>query len=675
MSTPIEMLKGVGPAMARKFVVLGLHTTNDLMGYLPRRYDDYSHIQFIREIKPGPVTLEVKFTNVTGRYVRRGMHITEALASDATGSVKIVWFNQPYRAGNLKTGEKYFVSGEFGLSRQRFSIMNPTIEQADAMPLHTARIVPIYRETKGLTSIAIRKAVKMAFDAQGMPGETLPAWLVKDQKLMSYGEALYAMHFPSSNKEHTAAIKRLGFEEVFRLTLASLLNKQEFERETALAIPFDVKLAKQFTSNLPFDLTNSQRQVLWQIFQDMERSQPMNRLIEGDVGSGKTVVAAMAAAMAMGEGFQVAYMAPTEILARQHAASLYELFKPLGLSERIGLLVGSLKPAQKKTVHERLKSGDVQFVVGTHALFTEKVAMRQLGLVVIDEQHRFGVEQRKKLQGKAHQMPHVLSMTATPIPRSLALTLYGELDISVIDTMPAGRKLIKTSLVSPNSRAAMFEKVKSELAAGRQVYVVCPVISESDTLPAPSAEKIYANVKKAMPEYKVGLLHGKMKPADKDVVMQAFVAHKLDILVATTVIEVGVNVPNASVMIIEGAERFGLAQMHQLRGRVGRASDQGYCFVVPSGSKAPGSRLRAFVTTTDGFKLSELDLELRGPGAIYGTSQSGELDLRVAKLSDTKLISAARAAAAEFIAKKENLLQYPLLAVHINNIRAITNLN
>ena len=675
MSSSLSSLKGIGPAVAAKFAVLGLRTINDLLGYLPRRYEDYSDVQEIRQMKPGRVTLEVTITNVTARYVRRGLHITEAVASDVTGSVRLVWFNQPFRATSIKQDVTYFLTGEYGLSRQRFSIVSPTIERADSMPIHTARIVPIYRETKGLNSVAIRKAIFGAFEKAGLPNETLPAWLVKKEKLLSYGEALYAMHFPKDAKQHAAAKKRLGFEEVFRLTLASLLNKQEFAQETALSIPFDAKLAKRFVDHLPFKLTNAQRRVLWQVFLDMERSTPMNRLIEGDVGSGKTVVAAMAAAMAMGEGFQVAYMAPTEILARQHATHLYDLFKPLGMERQVGLLVGGLKPAQKKEVQQRLKNGDVRFIIGTHALFTEKVVMQKLGLVIVDEQHRFGVEQRKKLQGKAHRMPHVLSMTATPIPRSLALTLYGELDISVIAAMPLGRKPILTKLVSPNSRAKMYEHVKEELAAGRQVYVVCPVITESDSLPAPSAEKVYENVRKALPEYGVGLLHGKLKPEEKDKVMQSFAKNTTQILVATTVIEVGVNVPNASVMIIEGAERFGLAQMHQLRGRVGRSSDQGYCYVIPSGSKAPSSRLRAFASTNDGFKLSELDLELRGPGAIYGTSQSGELDLRVAKLSDTKLIASARDAAAAFLAKGEDLVQYPQLAAHVSNIRAITNLN
>ena len=675
MEARIEQLKGIGPAAAKKFAVLGIRTLADLQDYLPRRYDDYSSVQTVRSIKPGAVTLKVTFSNVTGRYVRRGMHITEALASDETGSVRIVWFNQPYRLTGIKAGEAYYISGEYGLSRQRFCIVNPVTELASNMPLHTARIVPVYRETKGITSTLIRKAVFQAFALQGLPSETLPAWLVQDYKLMPYGQAVYAMHFPRSARELAEARRRLGFEEIFVLALASLLNKQEFAQESAMQIPFEASLARDFVGHLPFQLTDAQRKVLWRIFQDMERSQPMNRLIEGDVGSGKTVVAAMAAVMAMKEGFQVAYMAPTEILARQHAKTLYELLEPLGLSHKIGLLIGGLKPAQKKSAQTHIATGDIQFIIGTHALFTENVSMKKLGLVIVDEQHRFGVDQRKKLQGKARTMPHVLSMTATPIPRSLALTLYGELDISLITTLPQGRKPIKTQIISPNSRAALYTKVTHELEQGRQCFVVCPLITENESLGAPSAEKTYERMKKEFKKYKVGLRHGKLKPEEKDSIMRQFADHTLDILVATTVIEVGVNVPNASVMIIEGADRFGLAQMHQLRGRVGRSSEQGYCYVVPSDSKAPSARLRAFAATNDGFKLAELDLELRGPGAIYGTMQSGALDLRVAKLSDTKLIAAARSAAEACMARGDNLLQYPQLGARVQAIRAITNLN
>jgi ATP-dependent DNA helicase RecG len=676
MSERLESIKGVGPQLVRKFALLGIHSVQDLIAYLPRAYNDFSVVTQIANIKPGVVTVEAKLKSVTGRYVRRGLHITEAVATDASGSVRIVWFNQPFRATTLKDTETYYVSGEFGLSRQRMTLMNPTTELVSALPVHTARIVPIYRETKGLSSSMIRKTVHTAFMQGVRLAESLPTWLIDGHHLIDRHKALYSMHFPENGAALARAKRRLGFEEVFYLTLASLMNKQEFAKEHALKIPFDSTFAKDFVSKLPFSLTDDQRKVLWRIFQDMESSVPMNRLVEGDVGSGKTVVAAMAACMAMKAGLQVAYMAPTELLARQHAESLYAVLEPLGMGSKVGLLIGALKPSQKKIIHTQVKTGTIQFIVGTHALFSDSVVMHNLGLVVVDEQHRFGVEQRKKLQSKAHVMPHVLSMTATPIPRSLALTLYGELDISVIEALPAGRKITKTVIASPNSRSSMYEKVKSELDAGRQAFVVCPLITDSEDIKSPSAEKMFATLsKKELKDYRVGLLHGKMKPEEKDVVMQKFIKHEVDVLVATTVIEVGVNVPNATVMIIEGADRFGLAQMHQLRGRVGRSEHQAYCYIVPSDSRAPSSRLRALATTYDGFKLSELDLELRGPGAIYGTMQSGALDLRVAKLSDTKLVSEARDAAAEFLAKGENLLHYPVVNKHVQKIRTITNLN
>jgi ATP-dependent DNA helicase RecG len=446
--------------------------------------------------------------------------------------------------------------------------------------------------------------------------------------------------------------------------------------EQAPAVPFDEKVARDFVAHMPFKLTDAQRKVVWQVFQDMQKTQPMNRLVEGDVGSGKTVVAAMAAVMVLQQGHQVALMAPTELLARQHAGTLQKLLTPLGFGHQVGLLVGGMTAAQKRLAHEHIHSGDIRFMVGTQALIQDKVDMHALELVVIDEQHRFGVDQRKALQAKAGHMPHVLSLTATPIPRSLALTLYGELDISVLDVKPPGRSPIITQIVSPNSREQLYADLDTQLAAGRQMFVVCPLISENSEITALSAEEMYELLrKKHFKHRRVGLLHGKMKPAEKNAVMQQFVDHELDILVSTTVIEVGVDVPNASIMLIEGAERFGLAQIHQLRGRVGRGEHQGYCYLMMSDSKAPNRRLRALESSSDGFRLAELDLELRGPGAIYGTMQHGELDLRIAKLTDTKLIAEARKAAQEFIDKREDLLQYTYLYTQVSRLRAVTNLN
>lgn len=676
LESPLTEVKGVGPALAKKLAGLGLHTIGDLIDYLPRKYDDYSRMTPIAQLRPGKVTIEAMITTAKGRYVRRGMHITEAIASDASASARLIWFNQPYREGSIKKSEVYFISGNYELSRQRFSIMNPTIELANDFPVSTARIVPVYKETKGLASRQLRSVLAQLVPMMRALPETLPAWLIKDHRLLSRDEAVVALHFPENTEQLEAARRRFGFEEVFRLTLASLLNKQENARETSLEIPFKERLAKDFVASLPFKLTDAQRKVIWQSYLDLQKPQPMNRLIEGDVGSGKTVVAAMAALMALEQNYQVALMAPTELLARQHADTIHTLLEPLGLQREVTLLVGSLSAAQKKEAHQVIADGKARFIIGTQALIQEQVDMHKLAFVVIDEQHRFGVDQRKTLMGKAGHMPHVMSLTATPIPRSLALTLYGELDVSVLDTKPPGRKPIITRIVAPTGKTQLYGKIKDELKAGRQMFVVAPLISDSETVAANSAEKIYEELsRKDFRQFRVGLLHGRMKPDEKAVAMERFVKHELDILVSTTVIEVGVDVPNATIMLIEGPERFGLAQIHQLRGRVGRGGHQGYCYLLMSDSSAPSRRLRALEASQDGFKLAELDLEIRGPGAIYGTMQHGQLDLRIAKLTDTKLIAEARAAAQEFLDRGENLLKYKELMAEVEKLRAVTNLN
>lgn len=676
LDSSVMEIKGVGAEVAKKFAVLGIKTVEQLIDYFPRRYDDYSDVLPIQRIKPGMVTIKATIKQASGRYVNRGMHVTEAIASDETGSVRLVWFNQPYRAAALKSEQEYYISGDFGLRRQRLTIQNPSAELVSSFPVNTARIVPIYRETKGFKSLTIRKALREVMPLIRSLPETLPDWLVHEERLLTRAEAIEQIHFPESAQKLVEAQRRLGFEEVFALTLAALMNKYELLQETALQIPFNQKLAKEFVSHLPFTLTDDQKRVVWQIYQDIEKSTPMNRLVEGDVGSGKTVVATMAALMAINQEFQVAFMAPTELLARQHAETIYNLLKPLSMEQQVGLLVGGLKPAQKKAAHEQISKGEMRFIIGTHALIQEKVDMHKLGLVVIDEQHRFGVEQRKAMEAKTGHAVHVLSMTATPIPRSLALTLYGELDVSVIGTKPANRKVIKTDIVPLVGREKLYKNIDSELEAGRQVFVVCPLISESDLMPAKSAEQVYEELsKKVFKQRRVGLLHGKMKPPDKDEVMRRFVNHELDVLVSTTVIEVGVDVPNATVMVLENAERFGLAQIHQLRGRVGRSSHQGYCYLILGDNQTASPRLRAIKTSSDGFKLAEYDLQLRGPGAIYGTMQHGQLDLRIAKLTDVKLIAAARGRAQEFIDKQEDLLEYKQLYARVKKNRAVTNLN
>lgn len=675
-ATPINEIKGVGENVASKLHILGIRTKEDLIWNFPRQYVDYSEIIPIAKLRPGQVSIKATIKQAKGRYVRRGMHITEAIASDETDSVRLVWFNQPYRANALKSDQEYFISGTYELSHRQFAIMNPSAELATNFPVNTARIVPTYRETKGLKSSTIRKlAAGLLKDIEDID-EGLPGSVVKQQDLIPRAKALRLIHFPSSIEDISKAKKRLAFEEVFGLVLTALINKQENMKSKALPIPFKEDLAKEFVSKLPYKLTNAQRKVIWQIYQDMQKDIPANRLVEGDVGSGKTVVAAMASVMALAQNYQVALMAPTEILARQHAESLNGMLKPLGMSDKIVLLLGSMKSGQKKNAHKSIKSGKAGLLIGTHALISEKVDMKNLGLAIIDEQHRFGVEQRKLLLKKAGHIPHLISMTATPIPRSLALTVYGELDVSVIDEMPPGRKPVITKLASPNSKKQLYAKIDKELEAGRQMFVVCPLISESDKLNFLSAEEVYKDLStKVFKHRKVGLIHGKLKNEQKEQIMSDFSAGELDILVSTTVIEVGVNVPNATIMLIEGVERFGLAQIHQLRGRIGRGEYQGYCYLMMGDSKAPSKRLRALEQINDGFKLAELDLELRGPGAVYGLAQHGELDLRLANISDTKLIASARASAQEFLDKGEKLSDYPWLAQEVHKNRLITTLN
>lgn len=676
LKTLVADLSGVGPELGKKLHSLGITSVWDLIDYLPRRYNDFSHIEQIAHIRPGEVTVKAVIKQARGRYARRGMHVTEAAASDASGSVRLIWFNQPYRAASLKPNQEYFISGEFKFSHQRLSIMNPAIELASDLPLHTARIVPVYRETKGINSSQLRKLVMQTLPVIEDLEETLPLWLLDAEKLIPRGLAYKSLHFPSDSNHLAQARHRFAFEEVFTLTLAALMNKYEQESFAAPEIVFDEKLAKDFVKHLPFRLTDGQRAAVWQIYKDIAQQRPMNRLLEGDVGSGKTVVGTMAALMVMCRNLQVAFMAPTELLARQHAETVYELLRPLGMSDKVGLLIGSVGAAKKERIRKDVKEGRVGIIVGTHALIQEQVDMHNLGLVIIDEQHRFGVEQRKKLLQKAGHGVHVLTMTATPIPRSLALTLYGELETSILSTKPAGRLPVITKVVPLSSRTTLYKNIDQQLKNGRQMFVVCPVIYEQNMLKATSAEETYKVLSNGPFRHRrIGLLHGKMKADEKDRLMQQFVAGKLDILVSTTVIEVGVDVPNATVMLIESAERFGLAQLHQLRGRVGRSRHQGYCYAMMSESKEPPPRMRAFAQSDDGFKLAELDLELRGPGAIYGTEQHGPLDLRVARLTDIKLIHAARARAQEYIDRNEKLVQYKNLSKHVNSLRAVTNLN
>jgi ATP-dependent DNA helicase RecG len=675
IDAPIEAVKGIGDKLGQKYRELGIQTVIDLLEYYPRKYSDYSQVVPIHQLRPGVQTIQAEIKQVAGRYVRGGLHITEAVASDNTGSVKLVWFNQPYRATSMKVHEPYFISGNFELKRGRLSFMSPTLELVSALPIHTARIVPVYRESKGLRSPQIRKAIRQALNAAMIVPETVPEIVADEHNLISRKAALELKHFPQTLNDVLRADRRLAFEELFFLILASLSNKRDITATSSPKIPFAAEKAQEFVKHLPFTLTDSQKKATWQIYKDMDSTRPMNRLLEGDVGSGKTVVAAMAALMAIVAGKQVALMAPTELLAQQHAKGLHDLFKPLGLANTITLLTGSMKPAEKLRVHKAIKAGQAQFVVGTHALIQESVDWSSLDLVVVDEQHRFGVKQRKALLAKAGHAPHMLSMTATPIPRSLALTVFGELEISLLNEKPKNRLPIETELVHPNNRQKVYDVLKRKLAVGEQIYVVCPLIEESQSLQLASAEKVFEQTKDKFKNARVGLLHGRLKPDEKDTVMRQFSGGELDVLVATTVIEVGVDVPNATTMLIEGPERFGLAQLHQLRGRVGRSHQQGHCFLMLSDTSEPSPRLRAIASTQDGFKLAELDLELRGAGALYGNFQHGALDLRIADFTDVKLIQEVRAAATKFIENPANLVQYPYIRKRIEQLQALVHLN
>ena len=676
LSDPLQMVKGVGPKNGEVLKSAGLNTVHDLIDYWPRRYDDFSHVATIRTMKPGLVTVKGIFGAIRSRRSRRGLHKTEAILSDDSGSMQVIWFNQPYRTGGTKVGQEYYVSGEYALKAGKLGMVNPRIELASDLSDGSANILAIYKESKVLSSLLIRKITSQLKSTFGLLKETLPQWLIDEAGLMARSEAIRALHMPSSSDELTIARERLGFEEVFQMQLAGALAKKELLAEHSPVVEFHEQTAKDFVAHLPFKLTADQKRTVWQIYKDLSQDTPMNRLVEGDVGSGKTIVATMASIMAMRAGYQVLFMAPTEILARQHANSLSKLLAHTEWADQIGLLVGSLSPKQKSGLHARIASGECRIAIGTNALVQDKVVTDNVGLVIIDEQHRFGVDQRTKLRTKAGFFPHVLCMTATPIPRTLALTLYGELDVTQLKTMPEGRTPIDTDVVLPSAKAGLYKIIDEKIAEGRQAFVVCPLIEENAELGFTSAEELYNTLSsKTFKHRRVGLLHGGLKADEKERIMAEFKAGDIDLLVATTVIEVGVDVPNASIMVVESAERFGLAQIHQLRGRVGRGEHKGYCYLVPSDDQNISKRLRVLCYVSDGFRLSEIDLELRGPGAIYGMRQSGALDLRIAELTDEVLISRAKKAAEEFVNRGENVLKYPVLADRVQHFRSISKLN
>ena len=679
LAAPLSEIKGVGPKSFGSFEAAGYRTAEDLINFLPRRYDDYSEVTRIIDLVPGKVAIRATVESVQTRRVKRNMAITTAVLVDKTSKVKAVWFNQPYRETQLRTGATFLFSGDFGMKYNSYQITSPSVEQVDDADQPDANdtshaLVPIYRRVKDVTPKLVRQTVEHLKPLIQFMPETLPETTINDQGLVSRSKALQMLHFPTKQEDIQQGRKRLAFEELFEMLLAAEMNKRENMKLDGWLIPFDQPTVKTFVDSLPFPLTNAQRRVAWQVLQDFEKSTPMNRLLQGDVGSGKTVVAGLVARQAAQSGLQTALLAPTEILASQHAKTLADLLEPQGVS--VALLTGSVKPAARKGLLDALANGEIDIIIGTHALLQDSVSFHKLGLVIIDEQHRFGVKQRQALMDKSPKMPHLLSMTATPIPRSLALTLYGELDISILDELPAGRQPITTKLWSPASTPAMYELVDREISSGRQVYIICPLIDDSDSSDKKSVEAEYRRLRNSVfGARNIGLLHGKMKPDEKQEVMQQFSEGKINILVSTTVVEVGVDVPNATVIIIENADNFGLSQLHQLRGRVGRGQHKSYCHLVLSTHDKPSKRLLEIEKSQDGFHLAEVDLELRGPGEVYGRAQHGALNLQIATLADTKLIAQAKQAAAKFIDSGEDISEYKHLASAVSRYQRLTTLN
>lgn len=676
-STSLQHIKGVGPKSAEQFAAAGLRTVGDLITFLPRKHEDFTEVVNIADIRPGKMTIKARCEKIATRPVRRGLKVTTATLVDETGKLQAVWFNQPYRTTQLAGDDEFYFSGEFEFNYNRYQLTNPSAEKTSDMQAETVqtdRLLPIYPAIKGLKGQLVRKILMELKPLMTMLPETLPPDIIKKEKLVSYGEALVGMHFPKVIEDVKRARERLAFEELFQLLLASQYNRQENAKLEGWHIPFDLPAVKEFVAKLPFELTNAQRRAAWEIIQNFEQQTPMNRLLQGDVGSGKTVVAGLAALSAARAGFQTAVMAPTEILASQHAETLSRLLEPFGV--KVGLATGSVKGKTRQTLYEQIAAGGVDVVVGTHALIQDSLAFHRLGFVVVDEQHRFGVEQRQRLLAKSANMPHLLAMTATPIPRSLALTVYGELDVSILNERPKGRKAIMTKIWSPNSMRQLYDLVDEQLAAGRQAYVICSLIDENPDNDVKSVEAEYKRLQGLhLKHRRIGLLHGKLKAEEKDAVMTAFANGELDILVSTTVVEVGVDVPNATVMVIENADRFGLSQLHQLRGRVGRSDHQSYCYLIMSDSSKPSQRLREIEKSNDGFYLAEVDLRLRGPGEIYGRAQHGALNLQIATLADTELIARAQKAARSFVESDQNLLQYKQLADQVEKYQRLTTLN
>ena len=649
LSDPVTILKGVGPSKAKQFAALNIFTLEDLICHFPRGYEDRTRLTTIDKLevdKPACFRAMVMSSPQTHK-IRKGLDITKVRVADHTARLNLTFFNQKFTTDRLQYGREYIFYGTLTGDYMGYGMTSPVFEELDSQPILTRRVLPIYPLTAGLSNASVLKAVQQALSVCPVPAEVLPESVRREYGILPAERAYYAIHQPTSMEEAELAKRRLIFEEFF--VFSAGLSLMRAARAGKKLPPYKHTDLSSFYGALPFTLTGAQQRAIEEIVSDLKRGTPMNRLVQGDVGSGKTMVAAAAGYLAVKNGKQAALMAPTEILAEQHYRSLSQLLTPLGV--RVSLLTGSLTPKTKKETREAIAAGETDLVVGTHALVSESTVFKDLGLVIADEQHRFGVGQRSALSGKGAD-PHLLVMSATPIPRTLALLMYGDLEVSILDELPPGRQQTDTFLVGESYRARINAFIRKQVAEGHQCYVVCPAVEENGDLDI-TAATVWAETlqKTVFPDLRVALLHGQMKGAEKDTVMGSFARQEADVLVATTVIEVGVDVPNATLMVIEDADRFGLSQLHQLRGRVGRGSAKSYCNLVSHSKNAEtNGRLKALCSTTDGFKIAEEDLKLRGPGDFFGARQSGLPVFRVASLScDLQTLKQAQQASAQWI--------------------------
>lgn len=702
ISLPIEQLKSVGPRNLPRLTKLGIKTIKDLLWHFPARYEDYSRVIPISEIEPGQkVNIQGEVIKISNRMIfPRRMSITNALVGDETGAVKVVWFNQPFIANSLREGTLVSLAGKANLDKHGLHLSSPTYEKIQDIEFkkhnltHTGGLIPVYPETEGVTSKYLRFLIKPLLKDLEIQ-DPLPKELIKKHNLPSLGEAINKIHYPLNNQEAEIAKERLAFDDLLLFQLKALLERRKLNQLKSVKIKFDQNLIQNFISRLPFELTKDQKISAWEIFKDLEKTYPMNRLMEGDVGSGKTVVALMGAVQVAKAGYQSVFMAPTEVLANQHFKTMSELLGDNFLN--IGLLTGSdakfnNKIITKAELKNKISKGEVDIIIGTHAVIQKGVNFKNLAFVVLDEQHRFGVAQRAALVKNKEIVPHLLSMTATPIPRTLALTIYGDLDISIIKEKPKNRQKIITKVISPSQRKAAYKFLRDEVNSGRQVFVICPRIELADPNKEIKGKNgqskmnvMWAEVKavedeykklseEVFPDLKVAMLHGKMKSKEKNEIMEKFKDKKYGILVSTSVIEVGVDIQNATIMMIENSERFGLAQLHQFRGRVGRGEHQSYCLLFSSTpDKNINQRLKALVECNDGFELAEKDMGIRGPGEFFGVKQSGLPDLAMSSLANVELIKKARLEARLLLKQDSNLTNFPLLKERLDRFQRLTH--